>query len=91
MISSNLSPLKVLERKHMTKALLRRISGGNRIAIVTDNAPIDAKEHLISSFSGSEAIVFDKVQPNPRTEDIMQRSKVTGYFVKFAKYILTNE
>jgi alcohol dehydrogenase class IV len=72
MISSNLSPLKVLERKHMTKALLRGISGGNRIAIVTDNAPIEAKEHLISSFSGSEAIVFDKVQPNPRTDDIMQ-------------------
>ena len=72
MISSNLSPLKVLERKHMTKALLRRIAGGNRIAIVTDNAPIEAKERLIASFSASEAIVFDKVQPNPRTEDIMQ-------------------
>ena len=72
MISSNLSPLKVLERKHMTKALLRRIAGGSRIAIVTDNAPIEAKERLIASFSASEAIVFDKVQPNPRTEDIMQ-------------------
>ncbi|MBP5161719.1 MAG: iron-containing alcohol dehydrogenase, partial [Spirochaetales bacterium] len=72
MISSSLSPLRVLERKHMTKALLRRIAGGERIAIVTDNAPIEAKERLISSFSGSEAVVFDKVQPNPRTEDIMQ-------------------
>ena len=72
MISSNLSPLKVLERKHMTKALLRRIAGGSRIAIVTDNAPIEAKECLIASFSASEAVVFDKVQPNPRTEDIMQ-------------------
>ncbi|MBQ4281234.1 MAG: iron-containing alcohol dehydrogenase [Spirochaetales bacterium] len=72
MISSNLSPLKVLERKHMTKALLRRIAGGSRIAIVTDNAPIEAKGRLIASFSASEAVVFDKVQPNPRTEDIMQ-------------------
>ena len=72
MISSNLSPLKVLERKHITKAELKRIAGGSRIAIVTDNAPIEAKERLISSFSDSEAVVFDKVQPNPRTDDIMQ-------------------
>ena len=72
MISSNLSPLKVLERKHMTKALLKRIIGGERIAIVTDNAPIEAKERLIASFSGSEAVVFDKVRPNPLTADIMR-------------------
>ena len=75
MISSNLSPLKVLERKHITKAELKRIAGGSRIAIVTDNAPIEAKERLISSFSDSEAVVFDKVQPNPRTDDIMQMYK----------------
>ena len=75
MISSSLSPLSVLERKHITKAELRRIAGGSRIAIVTDNAPIEAKERLIASFSDSEAVVFDKVQPNPRTEDIMQMYK----------------
>ena len=75
MISSSLSPLRVLERKHITKAELKRIAEGSRIAIVTDNAPIEAKERLISSFSDAEAIVFDKVQPNPRTEDIMQMYK----------------
>ena len=44
MISSPLSPLKVVERKHLTKAELRRIAGTDgRIAIVTDNAPIESK------------------------------------------------
>ena len=72
MISSSLSPLKVLERKHITKAELKRIAGGKRIAIVTDNAPIESKTKLIASFFKDEAIVFDNVQPNPRTCDIMQ-------------------
>ena len=73
MISSRLSPLKVIECRHITKAVLKRIAGTEgRIAIVTDNAPIESKERLISSFSKNEAVVFDNVQPNPRTVDIMQ-------------------
>ena len=73
MISSPLSPLKVIECKHITKAVLRRIAGSDgKIAIVTDNAPIESKARLIASFSKDEAIVFDNVQPNPRTSDIMQ-------------------
>ena len=73
MISSPLSPLKVIERRHITKAELRRIAGTDgKIAIVTDNAPIESKARLIASFTKDEAIVFDNVQPNPRTADIMQ-------------------
>ena len=73
MISSPLSPLKVIERRHITKAELRRIAGTDgKIAIVTDNAPIESKARLIASFGKDEAIVFDNVQPNPRTGDIMQ-------------------
>ncbi len=76
MISCSLSPLKVVERKHITKAELKRIVGDQgRIAIVTDNAPIDSKNELIASFKESEAVVFDKVQPNPRTVDIMAMFK----------------
>ncbi len=73
MIKSALSPLSVVERRHITKAELRRIVGDEgRIAIVTDNAPIAAKEALIKSFSEDEAVVFDKVSPNPKTTDIME-------------------
>ena len=73
MISSPLSPLKVAECRHITKGALRRIVGiAGKIAIVTDNAPIESKARLIASFSGNEAIVFDNVQPNTRTCDIMQ-------------------
>lgn len=72
MISSKLSPLKVLERKHISrKELLDIIGPCRRIAIVTDNAPIAAKNELLASF-GKEAVIFSNVQPNPRTEDIMQ-------------------
>ena len=73
MISSALSPLKVVESRHITKAVLRRVIGTTgKIAIVTDNAPIESKSRLIASFSAKEAVVFDNVQPNPRTCDIMQ-------------------
>ena len=73
MISSPLSPLKVRECRHITKAALRQIAGTDgKIAIVTDNAPIESKARLIASFSKDEAVVFDNVQPNPRTQDIMQ-------------------
>ena len=73
MISSKLSPLKVTERKHLSKAELLRIIGKCRkIAIVTDNAPIEAKNALLGSFSEKEAVIFSNVQPNPRTGDIMQ-------------------
>ena len=73
MISSPLSPVCVYERKHITKSELLKICGfEGKIAIITDNAPIDSKNTLINSFSPSEAAVFDNVQPNPRTEDIMQ-------------------
>ena len=73
MISSPLSPLKVVESRHITKAVLRRIIGTDgKIAIVTDNAPIESKARLIASFSAKEAVVFDNVQPNPRTCDIME-------------------
>ena len=73
MISSVLSPLKVLERKHITKKELLSIIGPcRRIAIVTDNAPIDAKNELLASFAKKEAVIFSNVQPNPRTADIMQ-------------------
>ena len=73
MISSKLSPLKVLERKHITKKELLSIIGPcRRIAIVTDNAPIDAKNELLASFAKKEAVIFSNVQPNPRTADIMQ-------------------
>ncbi|MBR1583270.1 MAG: iron-containing alcohol dehydrogenase [Spirochaetales bacterium] len=72
MISSKLSPLKVLERKHISrKELLDIIGPCRRIAIVTDNAPIAAKNELLASF-GKEAVIFSNVRPNPRTEDIMQ-------------------
>lgn len=72
MISSSLSPLKVYEWKHITKAALRNVIGETgKIAIVTDNAPIQAKNDFIASFSKEEAAVFDKVQPNPHVSDIM--------------------
>lgn len=73
MISSKLSPLKVLERKHISKRELLSIIGPyRRIAIVTDNAPIDAKNKLLDSFDRKEAVIFSNVLPNPRTADIMQ-------------------
>ncbi len=73
MIKSSLSPLSVVERRHLTKAELKRIVGDKgKIAIVTDNAPIASKEALIASFSEKEAVVFDKVSPNPKTTDIME-------------------
>ena len=73
MISFKLSPLKVMERKHVSKAELLRIIGHCRkIAIVTDNAPIEEKNALLNAFSANEAVIFSNVQPNPRTTDIMQ-------------------
>lgn len=76
MISSELSPLRVIERRHLIKADLLKVlglgQGTSRLAIVTDNAPIEAKNIFLSKFTPEEAVVFDQVQPNPHVTDIMQ-------------------
>ena len=81
MITSALSPLRVHEKKHISKKDVldivkslddKKNKSKIKLAIVTDGAPIDSKNKLINSFSSSEAVIFDNVKPNPRTEDIMQ-------------------
>lgn len=74
MIKNALSPLCVYEKKHLEKDFVLSFlkNKKSKLAIIVDNAPIASKSTFIDSFNENQVVVFDSVQPNPRSSDINQ-------------------
>jgi len=78
MISSLLSTVHILQTEDIQSdellTVMQYASGkydGLKAAFVCDNAPIPKRDSLIKELSGLITLnIFDKVQPNPHTEDI---------------------
>lgn len=80
MIEALLSPVHILSYTELDSAELNTIAGFAAgklskltVAVVADQAPIPAKEELITNLSQFATVHrYDKVQPNPTTTDIME-------------------